>query len=102
MLYIFSKKVPKEEAKYYNSKKNECSCERPKDWEFMKQSGEVLSNKPDTWKAYPDTEAGKVDIIKMEYNEFLNATTPDDMCHELVHLASACLCLWRKLKGIEM
>lgn len=98
MLYIFNKSN--------NSNSNSVSynyeCKKPKDWEFMRQSGEVLDNPPETWKAYPDTEAGKVQIIKMEYEELMKTNTPEDQKHELVHLASACLCLWRKLNNITM
>ena len=75
--------------------------ELPKDWKFMEKSGEVLKNKPDTWKKYPDTESGAMSIIDMEYNELKSATTIDDMKHELIHVASACLYLWRKLSHVE-
>ena len=67
----------------------------PKDWPFMEQSGEVLNALPKTWTAYPDNEAGRTNIVTMEYNEFMKAQTPTDKMHELVHLASACLHLWR-------
>lgn len=67
----------------------------PKDWPFMEQSGEVLADIPQTWRAYPDNEAGRMNIVTMEYNELMKAQTPVDKMHELVHLASACLHLWR-------
>lgn len=67
----------------------------PKDWAFMEQSGQVLRNLPATWKAYPDTEEGRMGIVKMEYGELLKAQTTKEKMHELMHLASACLHLWR-------
>ena len=67
----------------------------PDDWPFMEQSGKVLANIPDTWKAYPNTEAGMMDIIKMEFGEVTRAGSPKERMAELVHLASACLHLWR-------
>lgn len=67
----------------------------PKDWEFMEQSGEVLKNLPATWRAYPDTEEGRMGIVKMEYGELMKAQTDKEKMHELMHLASACLHLWR-------
>ena len=72
---------------------------QPEDWEFMKQSGEVLENIPDTWKQYPNNVNGKASIVDMEYKEMQNATTREDKMHELVHLVSACLYLWRELKS---
>lgn len=68
---------------------------KPQDWPFMEQSGKVLENHPATWDAYPDTEEGMIGILKMEYGEFAKATTVKDRMHELVHVASACLLLWR-------
>lgn len=68
---------------------------RPKDWEFMRQSGEVLRNIPDTWKPYPNDVAGNLDIITMEYEELMKTETKEERMHELVHVASACLRLWR-------
>ena len=96
MLYIFNKSNNFNKS-YYNYE-----CKKPEDWEFMRQSGEILDNPPDTWKAYPDTVTGKVSVVKMEYEEFLKTTNEEDMKHELIHLASACLCLWRKLNNIVM
>lgn len=75
--------------------------DKPADWEFMKQSGEVLADIPDTWKAYPHDTQGMKDIICMEYHEFKKAESEKDMSHELVHLASACLYLWRHLNDAE-
>ena len=69
--------------------------ELPEDWPFMEQSGEVLKNLPATWKTYPDDEKGRMGIITMEFNELQKAATPDAKMHELIHLASACLHLWR-------
>ena len=75
--------------------------ETPKDWAFMEKSGEVLASMPDTWKAYPDNEAGMMSVIDMEYNELKNAMTDKDKSCELVHLASACLRMWRRLNHAE-
>ena len=77
------------------------SSKPPKDWAFMKESGKVLDNIPDTWKAYPDNEQGRLSIINMEYNEFMKAATREDRMHELVHLASSCLHLWRMYNDAE-
>lgn len=68
---------------------------KPEDWPFMEQSGMVLKNHPETWKAYPQTEEGMLGIIKMEYGELMKAATVEDRMHELIHVASACLLLWR-------
>lgn len=82
--------------------KRECpTWKKPADWAFMEKSGEILNNLPNTWKQYPPTEAGMVGIIDMEYNEFKNTSTVDEMKQELVHLASACLHLWRKLSNVK-
>ena len=75
--------------------------QKPKDWEFMLQSGEVLRNLPETWTAYPDTEGGRRAIVEMEFKEFMDAGTPEARAHELVHLASACLHLWRYYEHIS-
>ena len=74
---------------------------KPKDWEFMEQSGDVLRNLPETWTAYPDNEGGRRAIIEMEFKEFMNAKTTEEREHELVHLASACLHLWRMYEHID-
>lgn len=75
--------------------------EKPKDWAYMEQSGNVLRNIPDTWKQYKDDISGRIAIIDMEYNEFKQTKTTEDMSRELVHLGSACLHLWRKLNHAE-
>lgn len=72
--------------------------EKPKDYVFMEESERVLKNKPITWKAYPNTEDGAMKIIEMEYKELMESK---DKSHELVHLASACLLLWRKMNHAE-
>ena len=72
---------------------------RPKDWEFMKTSKEVLENLPVTWKAYPQTIEGAMSIIEMEHKELLAPNA--DKCKELIHLASACLYAWRMIKHVE-
>ena len=82
-------------------KRSNSDWEKPKDWPFMEDSGKVLDNIPNTWKQYPNDEAVRVKIIDMEYLEFKQAKTKDAMKHELVHLASACLYLWRKLSNVE-
>lgn len=74
---------------------------KPKDWAYMEQSGKVLRSLPDTWKAYAQDEAGRMAIIKMEYAELLNAKTPEEISHELVHLGSATLHLWRLINHAE-
>ena len=74
---------------------------RPKDWKYMEKSGEVLRDLPETWKAYDDDEKGRMGIIKMEYEELLKARTTEDISHELVHLGSATLHLWRLLNNAE-
>ena len=104
-IYVFNKshKEDDEVIKVKESNKEYSYCdskEKPKDWAFMEQSGEVLRNIPDTWKQYPDTEAGAMSIIDMEMNELKKTTTVEDMKHELVHVGSACLHLWRKLMGM--
>lgn len=75
--------------------------EMPKDWAYMEQSGKVLRDIPETWKQYPDSEAGMMSVIEMEYNELRQATTDKAKSHELVHLGSACLRLWRRLNNAE-
>lgn len=73
---------------------------KPRDWEFMARSKETLERHPDTWGAYPDTAEGAMRIIDMEYGELRKA--PDGAkSQELVHLATACLLLWRRLNGAE-
>lgn len=74
---------------------------KPKDWEFMAQSGEVLRNLPETWTAYAQDEGGRLGIVQMEYKELMEAKTPEAREHELVHLASACLHLWRYYEHID-
>ena len=70
----------------------------PKDYAFMEESEKVLKDKPVTWKVYPDSIEGAKKIIDMEYKELQESK---DKSHELVHLASACLLLWRKLNNAE-
>ena len=70
--------------------------EQSNDYPFMKKCEEILNNFPDTWKAYPDDEIGACKILDMEYQEYKKATTKEDKSHELVHIASACLNMWRK------
>ena len=91
----------KKEEHFYDTQKEMITFEKPKDWAFMKQSGNVLKNYPATWMSYPNTIEGAKGIIDMEYNEYKNAVSYQDISHELVHLASACLLLWRKLNNAE-
>ena len=97
MLIMMPRKavVPVDEGKVTFSKDLN---EYEKDLPFMKESEEVLSNIPDTWKKYPNTMKGRCDIIDMEYGELKNAITPEEKQHELVHLASACLHLYRFIR----
>jgi len=74
---------------------------KPQDWEFMAQSAKTLANLPETWTAYSSDEGGRMGILQMEYTEFLNANTKEEKMHELVHVASACLHLWRLYAGLE-
>lgn len=75
--------------------------EKPADWPYMEQSGEVLRNLPDTWKQYPATREGAVKIIEMEFNELMKATTDEDAMHECVHLGAATLYFWRMLANVK-
>ena len=75
--------------------------EKPKDWAYMEQSGETLRDIPDTWKKYPHDLAGLTAIVDMEYQEFKQAKTYTEKSHELVHLGSAALYLWRYLNHAE-
>ena len=74
---------------------------KPKDWAYMEQSGRTLKHIPDTWKKYPHDLAGLTAIVDMEYGEFKNAKTDAEKSHELVHLGSATLYLWRYLNHAE-
>ena len=90
---------------HFDAEKQEWTKEKPKDWAFMQQSGEVLKNIPATWMQYPNTVDGMVKIIEMEYGEAMAAVKDqlgtEAVSHELVHLASACLHLWRRLNHAE-
>ena len=95
-----------EEAKmHFDAEKKEWTKDKPKDWAFMEQSGKTLKNLPATWMRYPDTPEGMVKIIEMEYGEVMAACKDqlgtEAVSHELVHLASACLHLWRRLNHAE-
>ena len=74
---------------------------KPRDWEFMAQSAKTLANLPETWTAYASDEGGRMGIIQMEYGELMKAQTKEEKMRELVHVASACLHLWRLYAGIE-
>ena len=90
---------------HFDAEKKEWTKDKPKDWEFMVQSGQVLKNLPATWMQYPDTPEGMTKIIEMEYGEVMAAWKDqlgtEAVSHELVHLASACLHLWRRLNHAE-
>ena len=88
-------------AEHVGLKKAEPALQKPKDWEYMRQSGEVLRDMPKTWRAYDQDEKGRMDIVKMEYEELLKAKTDEEISHELVHLGSATLHLWRLLNDAE-
>lgn len=95
-----------EEAKmHFDAEKEEWTKDKPKDWEFMVQSGKTLKNLPPTWMSYPDTLEGMVGIIAMECGEVMAAWKEkmgtEAVSHELVHLASACLHMWRRLNHAE-
>lgn len=96
MLYIFDKNHHEQSA---SAEKKE--WKKPKDWAYMEQSGKVLRDMPDTWRAYEQDEKGRMAIIKMEYEELLKAKTDEEISHELVHLGSATLHLWRLLNDAE-
>ena len=74
---------------------------KPRDWKFMEQSALTLNQLPETWTAYSSDEGGRMGIIDMEYGELKSAKTKEEKMHELVHVASACLHLWRLYAGIE-
>ena len=105
MLYVFHGKGDADEAVKAMPAETKGSAKaewkKPKDWAYMKKSGEVLRDLPDTWKAYAQDEDGRMAIIKMEYQELLNAKTPEEISHELVHLGSATLHLWRLINHAE-
>ena len=87
----------------HTHKVNECKeWIKPADYAFMEDSEKVLADIPNTWKQYPQTIPGMAAIIDMEYKEFKEATTAEAMSHELVHLASACLHLWRTLNNVTV
>ena len=85
----------------YTTDSSEEKKDKPKDWAYMKQSDKTLRNIPDTWKRYPHDLAGLTAIVDMEYGEFKNAKTDAERSHELVHLGSATLYLWRYLNHAE-
>ena len=75
--------------------------QKPRDWKFMEESALTLNSLPETWTAYSSDEGGRMGIIQMEYGELMKAQTKEEKMHELVHVASACLHLWRLYAGIE-
>lgn len=86
---------------YPVEKNKEFEKDLPSDWPFMEESEKVLADIPDTWKQYPDTKEGALSIIDMEYRELKKASTPETLTHELIHVASACLHLWRMMHNAE-
>lgn len=101
MMYIFNGNSDHEAGRGADSAPSYQKREKPKDWAYMEQSGRVLRDLPETWKAYAQDEAGRMAIIKMEYAELMKAQTPEEISHELVHLGSATLHLWRLLNNAE-
>lgn len=67
--------------------------------DFIKKVLEILSSKPKEWEKYSSSEKGINTIITMEYNELMNSNSLEDKKHSLIHLASACVSLWRKLNN---
>ena len=90
---------------HFDAEKQEWIKDKPKDWAFMEQSGKVLKDYPATWMQYPNTVEGARAIVEMEYGEVMAACKDqlgaEAVSHELVHLASACLLMWRKLNHAE-
>ena len=70
----------------------------PEDIEFMHKCHEVDMHKPATWKKYPVDINGANGIIKMEYEELLNAKSMEDWEENLYHLSVALLHAWRIYK----
>ena len=102
MLVIYPAKKSAEETV---KEENALPPVKPEDWAYMKMSGEVLKNLPDTWKVYPDTDEGRRAIIDMEYHELKQALAinapKEDVMRELVHLGSATLHYWRLLNAAQ-
>ncbi len=84
------------------ARENGTESVKPADWAFMEQSGKVLAAMPETWKKYPPTTEGMMGIIEMEMGELKKAGNDTDRSHELVHLASAALRMWRYLNHVEL
>ena len=103
-IYIFNPhhgEEPVQNAPERKSYNMPASKPKPKDWAYMEASSKVLKDLPDTWKAYKQDDAGRMDIIKMEYQELLNAKTDEEISRELVHLGSAALHYWRLINNAE-
>lgn len=94
-LYRIKTESEPEVEKEYKNTTSFSGSKKPKDWEFMKKSGEILENPPETWKPYAHNLEGNIDIISMEFSELMKAETREDRMHELIHLATACLRMWR-------
>ena len=94
MLYIINNKNSnkKEEYKFVTDEE-----QYKKDLPFMVKSNNVLTDMPETWKQYPMTKDGVASIINMEYKELVKTATDEEKKCECVHLASACLLMWRML-----
>lgn len=99
------KEVYESAKMHFDAEKKEWTKDKPKDWAFMEQSGKVLKDYPATWMQYPNTVEGVRAIVEMEYGEVMAACRDqlgaEAVSHELVHLASACLLMWRKLNHAE-
>lgn len=103
-IYIFHPhhgEASSKNAEERNSYAKATSKPKPKDWAYMEASGKVLRDLPETWRKYKQDDAGRMDIIKMEYQELLNAKTDEEISRELVHLGSACLHYWRLINNAE-
>ena len=74
----------------------------PEDIEFMHKCAEVDKCKPSTWDRYPNDINGSKAIIKMEYEELINAKSSNEFEENLYHLSVACLHSWRILNGREV
>lgn len=67
----------------------------------MHKCHEVDLHKPHTWDKYFDGINGANAIIKMEYEELINAKGMKDWEENLYHLSVACLHAWRIYNGKE-
>lgn len=71
----------------------------PEDIEFMHKCHEVDIHRPATWNKYSEDINGANSIIKMEFDELINAKSMADWEENLYHLSVACLHAWRIYHG---